>query len=73
LTQHLDDLEEKDGGGTHFPKLNVTVTPKEEGRELQPSVLNNDSLVKMIGTDHGGIPVFSGVKYGLQQLGYINA
>jgi prolyl 4-hydroxylase len=61
---YLNDMEEKDGGGTHFPKLNLTITPKKGRAVLWPSVLNNDPNMKDARTDHGGMPVFSGVKYG---------
>jgi prolyl 4-hydroxylase len=61
---YLNDMEEKDGGGTQFPKLNLAVTPKKGRAVLWPSVLNNDPNVEDSRTDHGGMPVLSGVKYG---------
>jgi prolyl 4-hydroxylase len=61
---YLNDMEEKAGGGTHFPKLNLTVTPKKGRAVLWPSVLNDDPNTVDARTDHGGMPVHSGVKYG---------
>jgi prolyl 4-hydroxylase len=58
-------MEEKDGGGTHFPELNLTVTPKKGRAVLWPSVLNNDPNNKDDRTDHQAMPVLSGVKYGV--------
>jgi prolyl 4-hydroxylase len=62
---YLNDMEEKAGGGTHFPKLNLTVTPKKGRAVLWPSVLNNDPNSIDARTDHGGMPVLGGVKYGV--------
>jgi prolyl 4-hydroxylase len=62
---YLNDMEEKDGGGTHFPKLNLTVTPKKGRAVLWPSVLNDNPNNKDARTDHQAMPVLSGVKYGV--------
>jgi prolyl 4-hydroxylase len=62
---YLNDMEEKYGGGTHFPKLNLTVTPKKGRAVLWPSVLNNDPNMKDARTDHEAMGVLSGVKYGV--------
>jgi prolyl 4-hydroxylase len=62
---YLNDMEEKDGGGTHFPKLNLTVTPKKGRAVLWPSVLNDNPNNKDMRTDHQAMPVLSGVKYGV--------
>jgi prolyl 4-hydroxylase len=61
---YLNDLEEKDGGGTHFPKLNLTVTPRKGRAVLWPSILSKSPNRKDTRTDHQAMPVLSGVKYG---------
>jgi prolyl 4-hydroxylase len=62
---YLNDMEEKDGGGTHFPKLNLTVTPKKGRAVLWPSVLNDNPNNKDGRTDHEAMRVLNGVKYGV--------
>jgi prolyl 4-hydroxylase len=59
---YLSDVDE--GGGTHFPELNLTVAPKKGRAVFWPSVLNDDpnSLEKR--TDHEALAVGRGVKYG---------
>lgn len=57
-----DDVEE--GGGTNFPELNVTVTPKRGRVVLWPSVLDEDPSVRDNRTLHQALPVVRGVKYG---------
>jgi prolyl 4-hydroxylase len=59
---YLSDVEE--GGGTQFPSLNLTVTPKKGRAILWPSVLTTDPNSKDIRTNHHALPVISGVKYG---------
>jgi len=59
---YLNDVEE--GGGTRFPKLNVTVTPKLGRAALWPSVLDSDPNAVDRRTDHEAMPVIRGVKYG---------
>jgi prolyl 4-hydroxylase len=59
---YLSDVE--DGGGTEFPHLNLTVTPRKGRAVLWPSVLNEDPLSKDNRTDHAALTVNQGVKYG---------
>jgi prolyl 4-hydroxylase len=59
---YLNDVEE--GGGTNFPKLNVTVEPKRGRVLVWPSVKNESPDIKDFRTDHQALPVIQGVKYG---------
>jgi prolyl 4-hydroxylase len=59
---YLSDVGE--GGGTSFPHLNITVTPKKGRAVLWPSVLDSDPNRKDSRTDHRALPVVAGVKYG---------
>jgi prolyl 4-hydroxylase len=59
---YLSDVEE--GGGTNFPYVNETVTPKRGRAALWPSVLDQDPNSKDIRTSHQALPVIKGVKYG---------
>lgn len=59
---YLNDVEE--GGGTHFDRLNITVTPKKGRALIWPSVLNRDPNVADWRTQHQALPVKAGVKYG---------
>jgi prolyl 4-hydroxylase len=59
---YLSDVD--DGGGTHFPELNLTVEPKKGRAVLWPSVRNNDPNNKECRTDHEALAVARGVKYG---------
>jgi prolyl 4-hydroxylase len=59
---YLNDVEE--GGGTNFPKLNLTVLPKRGRALLWPSVLNEDPNAQDPRTDHQALPVVKGIKYG---------
>lgn len=59
---YLNDVEE--GGGTNFPKLNLTVYPKQGRALLWPSVLDQQPLYKDFRTDHQALPVEKGIKYG---------
>lgn len=59
---YLNDVEE--GGGTNFPRLNMTVTPKRGRAVLWPSVLNMKPNRKDHRSDHQALPVIKGVKYG---------
>lgn len=58
---YLSDVEE--GGGTHFPHLNLTVTPKLGRAVIWPSVLNSDPFQADMRTMHEALPVIKGVKY----------
>jgi prolyl 4-hydroxylase len=59
---YLSDVDE--GGGTHFPELNLTVTPKKGRAVLWPSVLNDEPNSLESRTDHEALAVDRGVKYG---------
>lgn len=59
---YLNDVEE--GGGTHFPLLNLTVQPKKGSAVLWPSVLDHAPESKDGRTDHEALPVIKGIKYG---------
>jgi prolyl 4-hydroxylase len=59
---YLNDVEE--GGGTEFPFLNLTVTPKRGRAALWPSVLDEDPNKKDGRTNHQALPVIKGEKYG---------
>lgn len=59
---YLNDVAE--GGGTNFPKLGLTVTPKRGRAVLWPSVLNEDPNEKDPRSDHQAMPVLKGIKYG---------
>lgn len=59
---YLNDVEE--GGGTNFPRLGMTVTPKKGRAVLWPSVYDHSPNVKDSRSDHQALPVIKGVKYG---------
>ena len=59
---YLNDVEE--GGGTKFPELNLTVTPRRGRAALWPSVLDEDPNKKDPRTIHEAMPVIRGEKYG---------
>jgi len=59
---YLNDVEE--GGGTQFPKLGMTVTPKKGRAVLWPSVYDAHPHVMDPRADHTALPVKKGVKYG---------
>lgn len=52
------------GGGTRFPSLDVTVTPKQGRVVIWPSVLDGDTGTRDPRTEHEALPVEEGVKYG---------
>lgn len=58
---YLSDVEE--GGGTNFPRLNVTVMPKKGRALLWPSVLDSDPTAKDHRMDHQALPVEVGTKF----------
>lgn len=61
--RYLNDVES--GGGTRFPKLNVTVTPKKGRAAMWASVLDSDPYARETRTDHEALPPGPGaVKYG---------
>lgn len=53
-----------EGGGTRFPKVGVTVTPKKGRAAMWSSVLNDHPHIKDPRTDHTALPVTKGVKFG---------
>jgi prolyl 4-hydroxylase len=57
-------LSEVDGGGTHFPLLDITVQPKLGSAVLWPSVRDDEPEKKDFRTDHEALEVINGVKYG---------
>mmetsp|Transcript_1641 Transcript_1641/g.1831 ORF Transcript_1641/g.1831 Transcript_1641/m.1831 type:complete len:496 (+) Transcript_1641:84-1571(+) len=59
---YLNDVA--DGGGTSFPRLNVTVTPKLGRVVIWPSVLDHDPRNIDWRTEHEALAVKDGVKYG---------
>ncbi len=59
---YLNDVEE--GGGTNFPTLDKTVTPKRGRAVLWPSVFDDRPNVQDSRTNHQALPVIKGVKYG---------
>jgi prolyl 4-hydroxylase len=62
LFLYLNDVEE--GGGTRFPKLDITVQPKLGNAILWPSVLDEEPEKKDPRTDHEALEVKKGIKYG---------
>lgn len=59
---YLNDVEE--GGGTNFPRVGSTVTPKKGRAVLWPSVFTDEPNTKDARSDHQAQPVIKGVKYG---------
>lgn len=58
---YLSDMAE--GGGTHFPFLNITVQPKTGAALVWPSVKDENVYADELLTQHEALPVTSGVKY----------
>ena len=58
---YLSDVEE--GGGTNFPNLGVTVSPKKGKALLWPSVLSDDPFSSDDSTYHQALPVVNGTKF----------
>jgi len=59
---YLNDVA--DGGGTSFPRLNLTVTPELGRVVIWPSVLDQDPRNIDWRTEHEALAVKDGVKYG---------
>jgi len=59
---YLNDVEA--GGGTNFPVLDITVTPKRGRVLIWPSVLDSDPNMEDERTLHQALPVEAGIKYG---------
>lgn len=64
LTFYLYLNDVKAGGGTHFDKLDITVTPQVGRAILWPSVKNEFPSRKDDRTMHAALPVDAGIKYG---------
>jgi prolyl 4-hydroxylase len=58
---YLTDVEA--GGGTHFDKLDITVTPKAGRALLWPSVFNSSPMDEDGRTTHEALPVEKGTKF----------
>ena len=52
-----------EGGETHFPKLNISITPKRGRAVLWPSVLDSDPNERDFRTEHEAVTVTEGVKF----------
>ena len=52
------------GGGTRFPKLDLTVQPVKGRVLIWPSALNENLDAKDVLTNHEALPVEQGIKYG---------
>ena len=53
-----------EGGGTKFPRIGATVTPKRGRAAMWSSVWDENPHKKDPRTDHTALPVTKGVKYG---------
>ena len=51
------------GGGTHFPRLNITIQPKRGSALLWPNVLDDDLSREDERTMHEALPPLAGLKY----------
>lgn len=60
---YLSDVEE--GGGTDFPRLNLTVQPQRGRAVLFQDTLDSDPTTSDDRTDHEALPVVRGLKRGL--------
>jgi hypothetical protein len=60
---YLSDVEE--GGGTRFPRLNLTVTPRVGRALVWPSVYDHDVFEADMRTEHEAMPVLVGEKYAM--------
>lgn len=58
---YLSDVDE--GGGTHFPYLNITVNPKRGSAVWWPHGANENPWAKDDRTHHEAQPVIKGVKF----------
>jgi hypothetical protein len=58
---YLSDVEE--GGGTHFPFLNVTIQPQRGRIVLWSNVLHTQPNVMDLRMIHQALPVQRGIKY----------
>jgi prolyl 4-hydroxylase len=63
---YLNTLPDDGGGGTNFPKLDLTVTPKLGRAILWPSILNDQPFQMDPLSNHQALPVLNGyIKYGV--------
>ena len=51
------------GGGTHFPNLNLTISPKKGSALLWPNVMDHDLAQSDHRTMHEALPPTAGLKY----------
>jgi len=62
---YLNDMpDEESGGGTNFPRLDLTVNPKRGRALIWPSVLDDQPNEMDPSTHHQALPVVKGIKYG---------
>ena len=59
---YLNDVEA--GGGTHFPRLGITVQPKRGRAVIWPNVLDDRHNSVDVRTEHEALAVEKGIKYG---------
>mmetsp|Transcript_29549 Transcript_29549/g.44770 ORF Transcript_29549/g.44770 Transcript_29549/m.44770 type:complete len:270 (-) Transcript_29549:30-839(-) len=63
LTFFIYFNEVEEGGGTNFPKLDITVEPKAGRVLIWPSVLDEDVFAEDTRTDHAALAVIKGKKF----------
>jgi len=61
---YLNTVAEDGGGGTRFPKLDLTVQPVRGSALIWPSTLDDKPNDKDPRTNHQAMPVLKGIKYG---------
>lgn len=61
IVMYLNDVRE--GGETHFPELNLTVSPKRGQALIFPLVLDSNPLNMNEQTLHQSLPVIQGAKF----------
>ena len=61
---YLNTVAEDGGGGTYFPRLNLTVHPVRGSVLIWPSTLDDQPDAKDPRTNHQAMPVLKGIKYG---------
>lgn len=52
-----------EGGGTHFPNVNVTIQPRKGSALVWPNVLDNDVRRADMRTNHEALPPLRGLKF----------
>ena len=75
LFLYLSDVEA--GGGTRFPRMDLTILPKAGRALLWPSVFDSDPMNDDIRTSHEALPVEAGIKFAangwIHQFDYVFA